>query len=53
MLQIKNLKKYFGGVKAVNECSFKIKKNSITALIGSNGSGKSTVFNLISGIFNS
>ncbi|MBU0459855.1 MAG: ABC transporter ATP-binding protein [Nanoarchaeota archaeon] len=50
MLKIKNLKKYFGGVKAVDGCSFEIKHNTINALIGPNGSGKTTVFNLISGI---
>ncbi|MBS3078601.1 ABC transporter ATP-binding protein [Candidatus Pacearchaeota archaeon] len=50
MLEIKNLKRYFGGVKAVDDCSFKIEKGKITALIGPNGSGKTTVFNLISGI---
>lgn len=49
MLQIKNLKKYFGGVKAVDGCSFDVEENSITALIGPNGAGKSTIFNLISG----
>jgi len=48
MLKIKNLKKHFGGVKAVDGCSFEIKKGSTTALIGPNGSGKSTLFNLIS-----
>ena len=52
ILQIKNLKKYFGGIKAVDGCDFEIKKGKITALIGPNGAGKSTVFNLISGILN-
>ncbi len=52
MLQVKNLRKYFGGVKAVDDCSFEIKEGKITALIGPNGSGKTTVFNLVSGILN-
>jgi len=50
MLKIKSLKKFFGGVKAVDNCSFEIKENTITTLIGPNGSGKTTVFNLVSGI---
>jgi len=50
MLKIKNLKKHFGGVKAVDGCSFEVEENTITVLIGPNGSGKTTVFNLISGI---
>lgn len=50
MLKVKNLTKYFGGIKAVNSCSFEIGKGKITALIGPNGSGKTTIFNLISGI---
>lgn len=50
MLKINNLTKRFGGVKAVDNCSFEIKEGQITALIGPNGSGKTTVFNLISGI---
>jgi len=50
MLKIKNLKKYFGGIKAVDDCSFEIGKGEITALIGPNGSGKTTIFNLVSGI---
>lgn len=50
MLTIQNLKKYYGGIKAVDNCSFKVKTGTITALIGPNGAGKSTIFNLISGL---
>ena len=53
MLKVENLTKHFGGVKAVNACSFEIEKGKITALIGPNGSGKTTIFNLISGIIKS
>ncbi len=53
MLKIQNLKKHFGGVRAVNDCDFEVQERTITALIGPNGSGKTTVFNLISGILKS
>ena len=49
ILQIENLSKYFGGLAAVLDCSLKIKKGSITGIIGPNGSGKTTLFNLIAG----
>ncbi|MFH1358273.1 MAG: ABC transporter ATP-binding protein [archaeon] len=49
MLKITNLKKHFGGIKAVDNASFEIKDNKITALIGPNGSGKTTIFNLTTG----
>ncbi len=50
ILKIENLKKHFGGVLAVDDCSFDVSQGKITALIGPNGSGKTTVFNLISGV---
>jgi len=49
ILQVDKLSKYFGGLAAVSDCSLKIKKGSITGIIGPNGSGKTTLFNLIAG----
>jgi len=49
ILQVNNLSKFFGGLKAISNCSLKIKKGSITGVIGPNGSGKTTLFNLIAG----
>ncbi|MDY7031735.1 MAG: ABC transporter ATP-binding protein [Thermodesulfobacteriota bacterium] len=49
MLQVTELQKSFGGVKAVDRCSLMVEKGSITGLIGPNGAGKTSVFNLISG----
>ncbi|KAB2338579.1 ABC transporter ATP-binding protein [Cytobacillus depressus] len=48
-LETKKLTKKFGGLLAVNEVDFSIKKGKINAIIGPNGAGKSTFFNLISG----
>jgi branched-chain amino acid transport system ATP-binding protein len=49
ILKIDNLSKYFGGLAAVSNCTLKIKRGSITGIIGPNGSGKTTLFNLIAG----
>ncbi|MEI7779771.1 MAG: ABC transporter ATP-binding protein [Actinomycetes bacterium] len=49
-LVVNDVWRSFGGVKAVNGCSFEVKKNSITGLVGPNGAGKSTMINLISGL---
>ncbi len=47
LLEVRGLTKRFGGLKAVDDCSFVVPEGSITGLIGPNGSGKTTVFNLI------
>ena len=49
-LQVKDLKKHFGGIKAVDGCSFDLPKGKISGLIGPNGSGKTTIFNLMTGV---
>ncbi len=47
LLEVKDLTRHFGGVKAVDGASFAVPEGSITGLIGPNGSGKTTIFNLI------
>ena len=49
LLEVRDLEKRFGGLRAVDGASFAVPEGSITALIGPNGSGKTTAFNLIGG----
>jgi branched-chain amino acid transport system ATP-binding protein len=50
-LEIKNLTKAFGGVRAIDDVSLAFPSGSLSAVIGPNGAGKTTFFNLISGAF--
>jgi ABC-type branched-subunit amino acid transport system ATPase component len=49
ILEIEGLAKSFGGLRAVNDLSFAVNGGTITSLIGGNGAGKTTVFNLVTG----
>ena len=49
ILEVNNVSKSFGGVKANVDISMSVDKGKIVGLIGPNGSGKTTLFNLIAG----
>jgi len=49
VIDVQNVSKRFGGLRAVNNCSLRVERGSITGLIGPNGAGKSTLFNLVAG----
>jgi branched-chain amino acid transport system ATP-binding protein len=51
VLELKQLSRHFGGLKAVNKIDIEIEKFSLTGLIGPNGSGKTTIFNVVTGIY--
>jgi branched-chain amino acid transport system ATP-binding protein len=48
-LQVEGLDHRFGGLRALNTCSFTIAQGGITCLVGPNGAGKTTIFNVITG----
>jgi branched-chain amino acid transport system ATP-binding protein len=51
LLEVRNITKSFGGLKAVNDVSMSVETGEILGLIGPNGSGKTTLFNVISGFY--
>jgi neutral amino acid transport system ATP-binding protein len=50
VLEARDLRKAFGGVRAVDGCTFAVPRGKISGLIGPNGSGKTTTFNLLTGL---
>jgi len=51
VLEVKNVTKKFGGLEAVKNMEFNVKKGEILGLIGPNGAGKTTLFNIITGFY--
>ena len=51
ILRVEHLTMRFGGLLAINDLSFEVRRGEITALIGPNGAGKTTVFNCVTGFY--
>lgn len=51
IIDVQNVTKRFGNVLAVDDCSLKVERGTITGLIGPNGAGKTTLFNMVAGVF--
>jgi branched-chain amino acid transport system permease protein len=50
LLEVKNISRVFGGLKAVSDVSFTVRRGEILSIIGPNGAGKTTVFNCLTGV---
>lgn len=50
LLEVRDLTKHFGGIKAVEEVRFRMREGSIMSIIGPNGAGKTTLFNCLTGL---
>ena len=51
ILEVRNISKSFGGVKAVDDVDVTLHRNEIMAIVGDNGAGKSTLIKMISGVY--
>ena len=51
LLQVNKVSRFFGGLAAVKDVSFEVRKGEILALIGPNGAGKTTLFNVVNGFY--
>ncbi len=51
LLEVKNLEKRFGGLKAISDLSFSVPEKMVFSIIGPNGAGKTTLFNLLTNIY--
>jgi len=53
ILEMRNINKYFPGIKALNNVTFNVVEKEIHAIVGENGAGKSTLMNILSGVYSS
>jgi branched-chain amino acid transport system permease protein len=51
ILEVENLSKNFGGLKAISNLTFSVRQGEILGIIGPNGAGKTTLFNILSGVY--